>query len=428
MIDIKYATNNGHNVVLQGDSLEVLKELEDNSIDSVVTDPPYGLSFMGKKWDYDVPQVALWKEIFRVLKPGGHLLSFSGTRTYHRMAVNIEDAGFEIRDQIMWVYGSGFPKSLNIGKQVDKLQGNKREVIGTKGLHSYKTDKGMWNGEAKGLRKDFDKVNELTKGSSEWEGWGTALKPAHEPIVVARKPLSEKNVALNVLKWGTGGINIDECRVAFKNEKDKSKVINPVNGEKGYKHHSGAMTGMINRMDVGNPQGRFPANFIHDGSEEVVGLFPNTKSGGGLTKRKNKDAMFDFGKGYQREEISDSGSAARFFYCAKASKSERNFGLGDNFDEKEMTNYGSIKKSEGRTGVNTPQKNYHPTVKPMKLMQYLVRLVTPKNGVVLDPFAGSGTTGCACIKEGFNCILVERDEEYIKIINARLCAYQKGDK
>ena len=212
--------------LMLGDNIESLKKLPDNSIDSVVTDPPYGLSapknsgktskggFMNKKWDYDVPSVDFWKEVYRVLKPGGHILSFGGTRTYHRMVVNIEDAGFEIRDQIMWLYGSGFPKSLNIGKAVDKIQGNEREVVGV--LENYQNK----NGEnaifltEKVIKENRDRIDiPITKGQSEWEGWGTALKPANEPICLARKPLSEGTVAENVLKWGTGGINIDGCRV-----------------------------------------------------------------------------------------------------------------------------------------------------------------------------------------------------------------------
>jgi site-specific DNA-methyltransferase (adenine-specific) len=194
-------------LLLHGDCLEKLKLLKENSIDSIVTDPPYGLSFMNKKWDYDVPSTDIWIECLRVLKPGGHLLSFSGSRTYHRMAVRIEDAGFEIRDQIMWVYGSGFPKSHNIGKAVDKLQGNEREVVGT-------SDKKSFESWADFTEREFErKDNNITKGTSEWEGWGTALKPSHEPIVMARKPLSEKTVAENVLRWGTGGLNIDESRI-----------------------------------------------------------------------------------------------------------------------------------------------------------------------------------------------------------------------
>ena len=201
--------------IILGDCLEKLKDLDDNSVDSIVTDPPYGFSFMGKKWDYDVPNIDIWKECYRVLKYGGHLLAFGGSRTYHRLAVNVEDAGFEIRDQIMWIYGSGFPKSHNVGKAVDKIQGNKRDLIRKrKDGVSKINDNGIYRINALGknevgMLKEYDE----TKGNSQWEGWGTALKPSHEPIVMARKPLSEKSVADNVLKWGTGGINIDESRI-----------------------------------------------------------------------------------------------------------------------------------------------------------------------------------------------------------------------
>jgi len=269
------------NKIIQGDCLEELKKLPDNSVDAVVTDPPYGLKFMGKKWDYDVPQVEMWKEALRVLKPGAFLLSFAGTRTYHRMVCGIEDAGFEIRDCIQWLYGSGFPKSLNIGKQVDKMQGNEREVLEPHGRykHSFKDHKGKFvnTRDADGNKR----INvKLTKGNSEWEGWGTALKPAVEPIVVARKPLSEKNVASNVLKWGTGGINIDGCRVGDEEMKPQSsgKTSKAFNLNEQQRKSN---TGILKENDISDniPQKRFPANLIHDGSEEVVSKFPDTKSG-----------------------------------------------------------------------------------------------------------------------------------------------------
>jgi site-specific DNA-methyltransferase (adenine-specific) len=361
------------NNILCGDSLEVLKDFEDNYFDSVVTDPPYGLAFMGKKWDYDVPQVELWKEVYRVLKPGGHILSFAGSRTYHRMAVNIEDAGFEIRDMLGWLYGSGFPKSHNIGKAVDKLQGNKREVVDVK-------DRGNGRQFADG-KSGFSKGKTIyTKGNSQWEGWGTALKPAHEPIVMARKPFNT-TVAENVLTHGTGGINIDECRVGT-DEKIKFERKKESTTASGWKD--------VNRNPYEqHSQGRFPANIIHDGSEEVLEVF---------------------------EESS------RFFYCAKASKAERNMGL-DDYEEKQVTD-GTIRSNQetARTfGANSAKrKNYHPTVKPIKLMEYLVRLVTPKEGIVLEPFAGSGTTLIACKQQGFNYIGIEREQEYCDIAEARL--------
>jgi site-specific DNA-methyltransferase (adenine-specific) len=370
--------------ILHGDCLELLKQLPDNSVDSIVTDPPYGLAFMGKKWDYDIPSVEIWIECLRVLKYGGHLLAFAGTRTQHRMAVRIEDAGFEIRDMIAWVYGSGFPKSLNIGKAVDKLMGNEREVMGNersgKSSRAYQSEEQTTAGE-------YD----LTKGTSEWEGWGTALKPALEPITVARKPLSEKTVAENVLKWRTGGINIDGCRVGTEGARNNGCKAN----DEGYaKNQIYGKYKPTKKIEYN--MGRFPANLIHDGSDEVVSLFPNTTSGllsphhnignNGIDKfsvNKYKDHTFkDYG--------GDSGSASRFLYTAKASKSERG------------------------------KDNTHPTVKPLKLMQYLVRLVTPKDGIVLDPFGGSGTTAVAAIEEDKDFIIMERETEYIAKIHKRV--------
>jgi site-specific DNA-methyltransferase (adenine-specific) len=240
-----------------------------NSVDSVVTDPPYGLSFMNKHWDYAVPSIEIWKEVIRVLKPGGHLLSFGGTRTYHRMVVNIEDAGFEIRDQIQWIYGSGFPKSLNVGKAVDDLQGNGRNVVGKGNPMS-----------SLGVMHDdnwkSDSEYKLTKGTSEFEGWGTALKPANEPICLARKPLSEKTVAENVLKWGTGGINIDGCRVETGDMVTNHSRSSESSISKG---KYGDSCEQETHQTDGQQIGRFPANVIHDGSEEVMSKFPNTKSG-----------------------------------------------------------------------------------------------------------------------------------------------------
>lgn len=370
--------------VINGNSIEELKKFPDNYFGSVVTDPPYGLSFMGKKWDYDVPSVELWKEVFRVLKEGGHLLAFAGTRTQHRMAVNIEDAGFEIRDMIAWVYGSGFPKSHNIGKVVDKLQGNERKMVGTK-----ITNVGMKGNNFKS--KSESGAVEITKSNSEWEGWGTALKPALEPITMARKPF-KTSVAENVLKNGVGGINIDGCRVKLsKGENTKRKVGG---------HKTSYIGGKMKKnFDIENQAnrdlGRFPANFIHDGSDEVKDLFPNTVS--------------------------------RFFYCAKASKQDKNEGLEDFEDKKSQLNSGgigrkiSVKKRLEKNGNNTPTtKNIHPTVKPTDLMRYLVRLVTPKNEIVLDCFMGSGSTGKACALEGLSFVGIDLDKDYCKIAKARI--------
>ena len=390
--------------IINGDSIKELKKFPDNYFHSAVLDPPYGLSFMGKKWDYNVPSVELWTEVLRVLKEGGYLLSFSGTRTQHRMAVNIEDAGFEIRDMIAWVYGSGFPKSHNIGKAVDKLNGNEREITET-----------------------YIEVNK-TKGNSQWEGWGTALKPALEPITMARKPF-KGTVANNVLKNGVGGININECRVETKENLNggayKEDSANVAFKSWGYKPK-------VNIEKYEQPIGRFPANFIHDGSDEVKDLFPNSKSGKATgynfektNNNNNTNIITNIKSGVH---FGDKGSASRFFYCAKASKQDRNEGLED-FDEKRsmVTNFQKESvpyRIENGIKTNpkaiTHHKNNHPTVKPTDLMRYLVRLVTPKDGIVLDCFMGSGSTGKACDLEGFNFVGIDLDKDYCEIAKARI--------
>lgn len=348
------------------DCLNVLKTMKDNSIDSCVTDPPYGLSFMGKSWDYDVPKTEIWKEVYRVLKPGAHLLAFFGSRTYHRGVVQIEDAGFEIRDQIMWLYGSGFPKSLNVGKAIDKeADVTKKE----EGKNSFGDYAGEW-----------DLTEPATDEAKKWEGWGTALKPAHEPIVVARKPISEKTVAKNVLKYGTGALNIDGSRVEGR-ERTEYGLEKSIRSQK----NTYSIPSVSANFD--SNKGRWPANVIHDGSDEVVSLFPETKSNGGGTSSTGFWQRDD-----RRQPIAsgDQGSAARFFYCAKASKSDRE------------------------------QGNNHPTVKPTELMKYLCRLVTPKNGIILDPFMGSGSTGKAASQEGFKFVGIEMNKEYYEIAQNRL--------
>ena len=332
-----------------GDCLQVLRSLPDCSVDSIVTDPPYGLSFMGKRWDYDVPSVDVWVECLRVLKPGGHLLAFAGTRTQHRMAVRIEDAGFEIRDMIAWVYGSGFPKSLDVSKAIDKAAGAEREVVGQR-----TTGIGTGNGSTPIMGDgNRDITAPSTDAAKQWQGWGTALKPALEPITVARKPLIG-TVAENVLQHGTGAINVDGGRVEG---------------------------------------GRWPANFIHDGSEEATDLL---------------------------------GASARFFYCAKASKADRDEGC-EKLQERSAGE--CVDRVEGSAGMESPRagagrtsgsRNHHPTVKPTDLMRYLCRLVTPPSGIVLDPFMGSGSTGKAAMLEGFAFVGIEREAEYIDIAKARI--------
>lgn len=368
-----------------GDCLDILRDMPDASIDAVVTDPPYGLSFMGKRWDYDVPSVAVWSECLRVLKPGGHLLSFGGSRTYHRMAVNVEDAGFEIRDQVMWVYGSGFPKSHNISKAIDKAAGAERAVTGSRVADDIRG--GNMHASNRGVRHVIElKENPATDAAKQWHGWGSALKPAHEPIVLARRPLGETTLAANVLKHGTGAINIDGCRVG---EREKPKVTDPKHSDHAHNTY-GKPSGGGNVL----PPGRFPANLIHDGSDEVVELFPGT----------------------------GEKSAARFFYCAKASKADRDEGL-EAFAEQERAFFQTGNGTSGKPssiGQYVTQRNIHPTVKPTDLMAYLIRLITPPGGVVLDPFMGSGSTGKAAIREGFKFIGVEREAEYIDIARARI--------
>jgi len=388
------------NQIICGDCLEVLKIMPDNSVDSIVTDPPYELGFMGKKWDSTgiAYNVELWQECLRVLKYGGYLLAFGGTRTYHRMACAIEDAGFEIRDQIQWIYGSGFPKSMDISKAIDKKAGAERKVIGQlkRNDRVLPSGQGGYHGrlheqyQEKGRESiKLDITAPSTDEAKQWEGWGTALKPANEPIVVARKPLSEKTVADNVLKWGTGGINIDGCRVPT--DEDRSRPIGPQNNANTY------MKGWKGGKTESHPQGRFPANIIFDEKagrllDEQSGISKGSNSGirkagsefgqgSGWNKHKNKDTF--------RVGHNDSGGASRFFYCAKASKKER-------------------------------RESKHPTVKPLNLMRYLVRLVTPPNGTALDPFAGSGTTLEAAMLEGFCFVGIEEQAEYIPDIQARV--------
>ena len=347
-----------------GDCLEVLATLPDNSVDSIVTDPPYGLSFMGKKWDYDVPSVAIWEQCLRVLKPGSHLLAFAGTRTQHRMACRIEDAGFEIRDMIAWVYGSGFPKSLDVSKAIDKAAGAEREKIRVKprpetsGTMSGKADTRPWIEKSRELGyHEVDGNTPATEAAHQWSGWGTALKPALEPITMARKPFSS-TVAANVIQYGTGGINVDGCRVGTETRLNQSA------GNKNLEHRT-TVTPVSSHNETDGRQcvGRWPANIIHDGSNEAA---LSLKSG------------------------------ARFFYTAKAGK------------------------------VDRESENNHPTVKPTMLMAYLCRLITQPGGTILDPFMGSGSTGKAATINGFRFIGIERDPEYHKIAHARISNQHEG--
>jgi DNA modification methylase len=376
-----------------GDCVEIMRSLPANSVDSIVTDPPYELGFMGKSWDSTgiAYSVRMWDEALRVLKPGGHLLAFSGSRTYHRMACAIEDAGFEIRDQIMWVYGSGFPKSLDVSKAIDKQAGVEREVVGQT-MHARKgvaqaEDRTTVAAGAYGESRLGDVTIPTTDKAKQWAGWGTALKPAHEPIVMARKPLIG-TVATNVIIHGTGALNIDGSRIGDGTGETKTVNYPDIRGNN-YNNANGAVEYTI------TDQGRWPANFIHDGLDE---------------------------------------DWAKFFYCAKASKKDRNAGL-DDFAGKEIGVKGNglartcatcgASTLQGcecsdRTYVNPTRANHHPTVKPTDLMRYLVKLVTPPDGTVLDPFTGSGSTGKAAMLEGFNFIGCELDPDYIAIANARI--------
>lgn len=382
-----------------GDCLATLKTLADNSVDSIVTDPPYGLSFMGKRWDYDVPSTEVWAECLRVLKPGGHLLAFAGTRTQHRMAVRIEDAGFEIRDMIAWVYGSGFPKSLDVSKAIDKAAG----VEGTFGApksaaHAGWIERGRmrggeghdgyqrpWMQDEEAVGRNARQYTGGTEAARQWQGWGTALKPALEPITVARKPLVG-TVAANVLAHGTGALNIDGCRVGLSEGDD------PRLGGNGSwtttKKQSGDTVSLPRGTVESSPLGRWPANLIHDGGEFL-------------------------------------GEQARFFYCAKASRADRNDGC-DHLEQRIVSTWGGD-EDDLTHGNNSVSQNNHPTVKPTDLMAYLCRLVTPPGGVVLDPFMGSGSTGKAAMREGFRFIGCELSEEYMAIARARIAHALYGD-
>ena len=415
--------------VLHGDCREVMRTMPDNSVDSIITDPPYELGFMGKSWDssgiaYDV---TVWQECLRVLKPGGHLLAFGGSRTYHRLACAIEDAGFQIRDQIMWVYGSGFPKSLNIGKAIDKAAGAEREETGLPNGMNSCLGGSACKCQTDGLKYSPTKhpAHSLpaTAEAKQWEGWGTALKPAHEPIVMARKPL-DGTVANNVLTHGVGGINIDGCRIGRADGDDSSAGNRTANFATQETISGGNGSGGWSQNDMG----RFPANFIHDGSDEVLELFPQS-NGGAFPKKSNVPTGRHYEGGWgavdngSRTEMGE-GSAARFFYCAKASKKDRNEGL-DEFDEvrsgtERFNNTDGRKQELGESDRLTLTKNHHPTVKPTDLMRYLCRLVTPPNGTVLDPFTGSGSTGKAATLEGFNFIGIEQSAEYVEIATARI--------
>ena len=422
--------------LILGDCLDKLKELDDNSIDSIVTDPPYGLAFMGKTWDYDVPSQDIWEECLRVLKPGGYLLSFAGSRTYHRMAVRIEDAGFEIRDQILWVYGSGFPKSHNIGKALEsklvngssRYSGNKMKTEGDVNIPGSQwqeaADRTMADGEGAWSGKSVKVEHPIAK---EWEGWGTALKPAHEPIVMARKPF-KGTVVDNVLEWGTGGINIDESRIGTEGGTKRSHQADYPKKDNG-KEDRESQNWRKGHDIIEISEGRFPANIIFD---EEAGKILDEQSGvkhgnnkGAYTYKDNEykvEGFINNVKPNSPSNYGDVGGASRFFYCPKTSKTDRNEGLEhleDKLTQGMRANAGPALVGDDESG-RTTAKNNHPTVKPTDLMLYLIRLVTPKGGTTLDPFMGSGSTGKAAVRGGFDFVGIEREQEYFEIAEARI--------
>lgn len=392
--------------IINSDCLKAMQKMPDGSVDAIVTDPPYGLAFMGANWDHNVPSVAYWSECLRVAKSGAHLLCFGGTRTFHRLMCAIEDAGWEIRDTIMWVYGSGFPKSMDVGKAIDKALGAKREKVRVpadkvRNPKSINSGHGIEGGDRPWMKKamevgyhEMDGNTPATDQAKKWDGWGTCLKPAWEPIIVARKPL-DGTVAHNVMTHGTGAINIDGCRVPTDEVVSNHSRIAEAAVSKGkYGDSSEQETHQTN----GQKMGRFPANLVHDGSQEVLELFPDSKGQQGKVAGNEPSRTGDngiYGHYGQRNEFvprGDSGSAARFFYCAKASKRDRGEG------------------------------NDHPTVKPNALMRWLVRLVCPQGGTVLDPFMGSGSTGVACVQEGMRFVGIDMDEHYCEIAEKRIGA------
>jgi len=437
--------------LIQGDCAEKLKELADNSVDAVVTDPPAGISFMGKEWDNHKGGRDKWigwmcgiaTECLRVLKPGGHALVWAIPRTSHWTATAWEDAGFEVRDRLVACFGSGFPKSQDVSKMIDKRAGAEREVLGMRtngnkggGVNTFDDDSYIWD-------KPFSITVPATDEAKRHAGFGTALKPAVEDWWLLRKPLDEKTIAENVLEWGTGAINIDGCRVEidFKNEKpaDGHTWNSALNNKKTRKLTRGKTFGdgsFIDGKAYYNAQGRWPANIVIEDCGEVRGMFPITGGGGASTMPNDVKPGFLHGlKGHNKKgRVTEPGSASRFFfnfkfdeddrrfiYCPKASKKDRDEGL-EGFETKSVARMGhGNNEPDGKTqDFISMAKNSHPTVKATELMRWLCRLITPPGGIVLDPFMGSGSTGKACALEGFSFIGIELDKEYLEIARARI--------
>jgi len=456
-------TGNTPNVdtIIQGDCLEEMKKLPDRSIDAIVTDPPYELAFMGKKWDASgiAYNVDMWGECLRVLKPGGHLLAFGGARTYHRMACAIEDAGFEIRDALHWVYSQGFPKSLDISKAIDKAAKAEREIIGEiDKLQSYGNGANSVYGDGPDKHHRMRITSPSTPEAKQWSGYGSALKPAHEPIVLARKPLDGCTIAENVLRTGCEGLNVDGCRICTEEDTRRASCGFYGTGECFHNSDAYKFNAIENKPQ---PTGRFPANLIHDGSEVVLAEFAKAGESKSQRSMRGLAGRHDPGQGPEHNRIKpysnsvrghdDEGSPARFFqacpfteedipaftYHAKASRAEREAGL-DGVTQKELPHTTAMKcdkcglpilsgtsetcQCEKKEEIRQTAKNHHPTVKPITLMRYLCRLITPPGGLILDPFGGSGTTGIAAIKEGFHYILIEQQEEYCEIARKRVAA------
>lgn len=424
-----------------GDCVEKMRELPEASIDAVVCDPPYGLEFMGKDWDSHASPIVYqewceaWAfEAFRVLKPGGHLLAFGGSRTYHRLAAGVEDAGFEIRDQLQWLYGSGFPKSLDVSKAIDKAAGAEREVIGSRtrpdgssarvGVSASKFSGRTFAADEHSIgipANDAVLTSPATPEAEQWQGWGTALKPAHEPIVLARKPLIG-TVARNVLEHGTGALNIDGTRIETTDRWEASGV----QSEKSIALSGGADGSLNVSVSSTHDGGRWPANVILD---EEVGAILDAQTEGkihGAGAARTADEGTHSGEraegwgnmGAPAPRFGDSGGPSRFFYCAKTSKRERNAGLEDHPMHPAPASSGNrLERMGSRSG---PRQNNHPTVKPVALMQWLARLVTPPGGTILDPFVGSGSTGIACVREGFTFVGIDQSYEYLEIARDRI--------